>query len=725
MKAKLLLLICILLQCMNLCSQVLEKPYYYYYKGEKQFLDLNSRYVLISSTNDTNADFFSYATKHLNKVGDISFDEIKLELIPGFDYNEKLKKLKGISGVKVSPYFKNDGCDKIGLSDYFYVKLKEESDSTMLKQYSESRGIEIVSRNMFMPKWYTLSTRPLSNSNAMECANIFYESRLFEYATPDFVTEDVLSLSDPFYKDQWGLNNTGQYNGIVGIDIEVENAWKQFITGTDINVAVLDHGIQLDHPDLISGIYPQSYDTETNSYSVIRGNHGTACAGIIGARSNGEGVSGVAPDCRLISISNSLQGALSREKRANGFNWAINAGADVISNSWGAGDTPIELLDDAIHNATTVGREGLGCVIVFSSGNNNKPVVEYPASLDEVIAVGAMSMCGERKSPTSCDSEYWWGSNYGDALDVVAPGVKISTTDRTGIQGYNAGNSQGKDYDNLDYTKNFNGTSAACPHVAGVAALVLDANPLLTSNQVRSIINSTCTKLSNYTYSSTTDHPDGNWNNEVGHGLVNANKAVLAAKDVLPEIGNVRIIRHPTAYSITLLYEITGVGIPQNYSVDWSISHTPMDYIKSYTFSETAMNEYKLAVSSTYNAIPAFLLTGEIYNSRREKLHTMNYHFKGISVGGRFSLANGVVDNILTIRQNRNDKVETNNLYQNNITNCFKVNIYSNSTKVMSCDVNSIDDINIDVSNLPNGNYIVNVADNVEVVLSNSFIVRH
>ena len=127
--------------------------------------------------------------------------------------------------------------------------------------------------------------------------------------------------------------------------------------------------------------------------------------------------------------------------------------------------------------------------------------------------MGAISPCGERKSPTSCDTETSWGSNYGNALDIMAPGVLISTTDNNslrqscngygGYNGYNSytlhsilgGNKISSDYTDRDYTVCFLGTSAATPHVAGVAALVLSVNPNLTGQQVRNIIESTTQKV--------------------------------------------------------------------------------------------------------------------------------------------------------------------------------------------------------------------------------------
>ena len=95
-----------------------------------------------------------------------------------------------------------------------------------------------------------------------------------------------------------------------------------------------------------------------------------------------------------------------------------------------------QIIDDAIDNALTQGRNGLGTVVVFAAGNDNGGV-SYPAnSNSEIITVGALSPCGERKSPNSCDGETTWGSNFGAELDIMAPGVLIPTTDRQGNNGY-------------------------------------------------------------------------------------------------------------------------------------------------------------------------------------------------------------------------------------------------------------------------------------------------
>lgn len=427
---------------------------------------------------------------------------------------------------------------EIGLSHLFYVKLKKEQDIILLNELAKTKNVKIIGQNDFMPLWFTLSCSKESDGNALQMANYFYETGLFVASEPDFLVDDL--IHNPNYTDQWGLNNTGQCGGTVGLDIKAPQAWN-ITKGQNVTVAVLDHGIELNHPDLLN-MSPLSFDTESNtSPSLVLGNHGTACAGIIGAADNSIGSVGVASNCTLMSISNSLSGTPnSRQVRANGINFAWQNGADIISNSWGSA-VQYQIIDDAIDNALNQGRNGLGCVIVFSSGNNNSNV-SYPANSNpDILAVGAMNQCGQRKSPTSCDTETAWGSNFGNELDIVAPGVLISTTDRQSNNGYNpnlpihnlaGGTLVSSDYSDRDYTRWFNGTSSACPHVSGVAALVLSVNPNLTVQEVNNIIENTAQKVGGYTYSNNSSRPNGTWNNEMGYGLVDAYAAVRAAANI-------------------------------------------------------------------------------------------------------------------------------------------------------------------------------------------------
>jgi hypothetical protein len=301
--------------------------------------------------------------------------------------------------------------------------------------------------------------------------------------------------------------------------------------------------VDLDHPDLAGNLLT-GYDATDGSDGAVNGDcfgnyaHGTCSSGIIAAIDNAIGIKGIAPNCRILSVRISQNDNISYDDEATeGMNYAWEtAGADIISCSWGGGSSS-ESLNDEISYALDLGRDDLGCVVIFSAGNENG-AVSYPASSNpDIIAVGAMSPCGERKNPSSCDGEDEWGSNYGAQLDLVAPGVLIPTTDIQGNGGYNpnfalhilaGGNKITSDYSNRDYTVWFNGTSAATPHVAGVAALILSVNPGLTQDQVRDIIESTCTKAGSYNYSTVAGRNNGTWNQQTGYGCLNAYAAVQA-----------------------------------------------------------------------------------------------------------------------------------------------------------------------------------------------------
>jgi hypothetical protein len=205
----------------------------------------------------------------------------------------------------------------------------------------------------------------------------------------------------------------------------------------------------------------------------------------------------------------------------------------------------------------------------------NNGVVSYPANSNpNILTVGAISQCGQRKSPTSCDNESTWGSNFGATLDVMAPGVLIPTTDRTSTNGYNPnlpihtinnGNHILTDYTNNDYTVWFNGTSSACPHVAGVAALMLSVNPSLTGQQVRDIIEQTAQKVGGYNYTTTTGRTNGTWHNDMGYGLVNALCAVSYAQMSLTWISGPDVVSEFFSF-------YSAQNLPPGCSVSWNQS---------------------------------------------------------------------------------------------------------------------------------------------------------
>ena len=375
-------------------------------------------------------------------------------------------------------------------------------------------------------------------------SNLLYESGNVIFAQPDFGM--FLKRNNACYSNQWGLQNTGQYNGNIGTDINVTSAWN-ITDGNNVKIAVIDEGVDLTHPDLTNNLL-SGFDATDGALGGTNGGckgddaHGTCCSGIIAAEDNSIGIKGVSYNANIIPIRIAYVGYYSNW--ITEVSWIINGiyqawyiyKADVLSNSWGGSYN--DAIANEIRNACIYGRNNKGCVVVAASGNNNANSVSFPALLDSVIAVGAISPCGERKNPNSCDGETTWGSNYGSELDVVAPGVLIPTTDIQGNKGYNpnlpihtlnGGSAVSSDYQNQDYTIWFNGTSAACPHVSGVAALVLSVNPNLTGQQVRDILESTAQKVGGYNYQSNQNHPNGTWNDEMGYGLVDAYAAVQKA----------------------------------------------------------------------------------------------------------------------------------------------------------------------------------------------------
>ena len=484
------------------------------------------------------------------KIEFVGGNFIKIELK---NYNEKqtlLDKLKlpqNLSNIIFSKVFMATDSVIQWCTNQIVVQIMTGYDITLLlKEYNipYSKITQFNSnKQTFLVDLYGI------DDIAIKYANILYKSNKVVYAQPSFWR--IIQPYSSFYRDQWGLNNTGQLGGIPGIDINAPEAWG-LATGNGVKIAVVDEGIDLSHPDLFANLLT-GYDATDGQYGGINGGckgndaHGTACAGIVAAINNDIGITGIAYNSNIIPIRiayGNNGGWITYDTWiADGLNKAQEEfKADVISNSWGGGSNS-EIINSAIQNAVTNGRNGKGCIVVFASGNYNGSII-YPANSNpDILTVGAISLCGERKSPLSCDGEMW-GSNYGKQLDIVAPGVLIPTTDIQGSFGYNpnnhihvnlGGNKVNSDYTNRDYTIWFSGTSSACPHVSGVAALVLSANPNLTGQEVRDIIEKTAQKVRPdlYSYNSDQSHSNGTWNNEMGYGLVDAYAAVRMAKGLV------------------------------------------------------------------------------------------------------------------------------------------------------------------------------------------------
>lgn len=471
---------------------------HYYLEGKEITLTLNEDKVCVSIPKDNRktSDRILANVKVQDTIKDEDFDIIVIS-------QSDFKKLSSqgfweedFKSVILTSSYRTKDETEVFATPYITLRLKKEQDINLLVSYAEQYGLEIVKQDPFMPLWYILAITPKSGRNTLECAKELWESGAFSAAIPDFASKNLTCSNDPMFDKQWGLYNSKHPD----IDISASAAWNYF-TGKNIKIAILDTGVDLDHIDLATNISSLSYDTETNSSpSIVHDNdHGTHCAGIAAAKKdNGIHIAGVAPDATIVSISNKLEMNTCCElKLADGINWAYQNGVDIISNSWRTSEEHLAI-KEAIQNAFRYGRHGKGCIIVFAAGNKGTDSIDFPARCnDTILAVGSIVKSGWRAIQ----------SDYGEGLDLVAPGVGIYST----LPNDSAGP--------------MSGTSMACPHVAGVAALILERNSELTVTQVNSIINSNARRISGVNYN--VSKPDGLWNYQNGYGLVNAYESVI------------------------------------------------------------------------------------------------------------------------------------------------------------------------------------------------------
>jgi len=329
---------------------------------------------------------------------------------------------------------------------------------------------------------------------------------------------------DPFVGDQWHLENTGQEGWIPGVDVNAEAAWA-VTAGDGAIVAIIDTGVELTHPDLrvIGGWDYVDGDTDSSpSPDYDGGPHGTAAAGLAAAvGGNARGVAGVAYDAEVYAIRYIDDGYMSLSTIYDAFAEATDAGAWVLSNSWGFENhtqcNPFHyaVIDSAAEYAETNGRGGLGTAVVFSAGNENCDISDNGLlSPPSVIGVAASNGNDERE----------WYSCWGDHVDVTGPSGGVLTTDLTGEAGY--GSWEG---DDACYGY-FSGTSASAPIVSGAIALMFAANPRLTAAQAREVLCETAVRLD-------TDHgeyDESGWSPYYGCGRVDAGAAVLAVANEAP-----------------------------------------------------------------------------------------------------------------------------------------------------------------------------------------------
>lgn len=417
----------------------------------------------------------------------------------------------------LSPIWKNNISGAEFVIDHKIILYGANDIEHLIRFHNLQGHINSIEEIDGEPIIYILSLNGFNYIQIDSLCSIITNSGYCDIAEPNIIyltdLSDIAPSQNPLYSKQWQLYNAADPR----FDVNAEEAWK-LSTGIGVKVAIIDNGFELNHPDLRDN-FLEGYDctngkdgAKKGAYKIPQDSHGTQCAGVIGALDNKIGVLGIAPNCRIIPIRHSYSVKKTDEKgneeiksvgsstySIKAIRKAYNSGADVISNSWSMhGITESTIYDLVIDEAISKGRNGLGCVVVFSTGNQSSSSINYPSNHPGTLSVGATDKYGHRAS----------FSNYGERLDVVAPGEKIYTTQVIPFNSYTISS----------------GTSFACPMVAGIAALILSIAPQLRWEDVCTIIRKTAYKLPTYTFNVLTNN--GSWNSEIGYGSVDALAAV-------------------------------------------------------------------------------------------------------------------------------------------------------------------------------------------------------
>ena len=433
-------------------------------------------------------------------------------------------------------------------TENFFVKFRSDVPREVCLSLINEYGMTVKQQLGYAANAFFTEAKGGTGFEIFTMAGALLDKDETEYCHPELVQERRFKNVHPM---QWHLTESEINGHRITAHIQAREAWHMS-RGQGVTIAVIDDGFDLDHPEFrapgkIVHPYDAFHDTENPSPKYASENHGTACAGVACA-SGLNGTSGVAPDALLMPIRSGNLGSMSE---ANAFVWAADHGADIISCSWGPPDGQWWSSEDNRHNSYTPlfdstrlaidyavrnGRNGLGCSIFWAAGNGNEDVeFDGYASYDKLVAVAACNDQGKRSVYSDYGKSIWCCFPSNDFPHPpsshptpLTPG--IWTTDRSQNKGYNDGGmfthpNEGDPDGN--YVATFGGTSSACPGAAGVAALMLAANPGLNWMQVRDIIGETSDKI---------DQQGGFYKNDhsiyYGFGRVNAQRAVLMASQV-------------------------------------------------------------------------------------------------------------------------------------------------------------------------------------------------
>ena len=361
----------------------------------------------------------------------------------------------------------------------YIIKLKKDVPLDTFSTYGTLEKIKTKSLHF-------LKLTPRSTLGEMSIRQISQNVNV-EYVEPNIEYKTFNNINDPGFSKQWSLKNTGRNSGgffswgKIGEDVKAIDAWESETGSKNIKIAVIDTGVDYNHPDLVENMWKNEaelngeegvdddgngfiddlygWDFASNDNDPMDGNgHGTHCAGVIAASHNDIGIRGLMKEAQIISLkflgdngSGTLEGAI------RAISYATSAGAHIMSNSWGGGGFS-QALYDVIEEA-----QNEGILFVAAAGNSrndNDRWASYPASydLENIISVGASDGKGNKARV----------SNYGKTtVDVFAPGVDIHST-----------------YKNGTYKK-LSGTSMATPIVSGILGLMMSQNESLNVTELK------------------------------------------------------------------------------------------------------------------------------------------------------------------------------------------------------------------------------------------------